>query len=153
MREIGRYLVATIVKAADADTLPRYRSAGRDENVAMQTTVEKQKSSADAFNRGRGAPPLRLGLAWRTDDAEPGSIIVTGVAANSPAAVAGLSAGDSVEAVNGQPFANEEAFHRTVSGLLDAGAGDFTFEVESRGHVRTVTIHWHPARLTAKPST
>jgi hypothetical protein len=151
MREIGRYLVAMIVKAANTDTLPRYRSAGRDENVAMQITLDKQQ--ATAISRGPGAPPLRLGLTWRTDDAEPGSIIVTGVAANSPAAVAGLAAGDCIEAVNGQPFANEDAFHRTVRGLLDAGVGDFTFEVESRGHVRTLTIHWHPSALAAKAAT
>jgi hypothetical protein len=151
MREIGRYLVAVIAKAANAETLPRYRAAGRDENVAMQTMLEKQQAAA--ITRGPGVPPLRLGLAWRTDDAEPGSIIVTGVAANSPAAVAGLAAGDVVEAINGQLFANEEAFHRTVRGLLDAGASDFTFDVESRGHIRTVTIHWQPSALAGKAST
>ena len=153
MREVGRYLVATIVKVANADALPTYRSTGRDETVTMQTALEKQQSSAEAFNRGRGAPPLRLGLAWRTDDAEPGSIVVMGTMANSPAALAGLAVGDRINAVNGQPFANEDAFHRAVTRLLDAGAGEFTFEVESRGHVRTVTIHWHPSGLTAKAST
>jgi Peptidase family M28 len=153
MREIGRYLVATIVRAANADALPPYRAAGRDETVAMQTAIEKQQTSAATLNHVPGTPPLRLGLAWRTDDAEPGSVLVTDAATNSPAAVAMLAAGDRIDAINGQAFADEDAFHRTVSGLLDAGAGDITFEVESRGHVRTVTIHWHPSALAAKTST
>jgi len=37
--------------------------------------------------------------------------------------------------------------------LLNVGHGDFTFEVESRGHVRTATIHWRPPALAAKSST
>jgi Peptidase family M28/PDZ domain len=153
MREIGRFLIATIVKVADADTLPGYRSAGRDETVGMQQAFEKQQSSSPVINHAVGGPPLRLGLTWRTDDAEPGSVFVTGVMPNSPAALAGLAAGDRIDAINGQPIAGGEAFHRTVSGLLDSGASEFTFETESRGHVRTVTIHWHPTALAAKSST
>jgi hypothetical protein len=34
--------------------------------------------------------PSRLGLIWRTDDAEPGSVILTQVIPHSPAALAGL---------------------------------------------------------------
>jgi hypothetical protein len=152
MREIGRYLVATIAKAADVDSLPHYRSAGRDETVAMQNALEKQQTASAALVTGQGAPRLRLGLAWRTDDAEPGSVFVTGVAANSPAEVAGFVPGDCIVAINGQPFASEDEFHRTLRGLLDAGTSEFTFEVESRGHVRMVMIRWHPAALAAKAS-
>jgi S1-C subfamily serine protease len=150
MREVGRYLVATIVKAADADSLPAYRSAGRDETVAKQQDVEKQPSPATAFSH---AAPPRLGIAWRTDDAEPGSVILTYVVPGSAAAAAGLAAGDCINAVNGKPFDNDAAFRTTINGLLDAGPGDFTFEVESRGHVRTVTVHWRPPSLAAKSST
>jgi hypothetical protein len=153
MREIGRYLVATIVKAADADKLPTYRPAGRDETLAQQEAIEKPQSPAAALSHNAGAQPPRLGITWRTDEAEPGSVILTYVTPNSPAAVAGLATGDRIDAVNGQPFGDDEAFRTTVNGLLDGGAGDFTFEVESRGHVRTVTIHWRPPALAAKSST
>jgi Peptidase family M28/PDZ domain len=152
MREVGRYLVATIVKAADAEELPKYRPAGRDETVAQQVALEKQQSSAAALSHANNGSPLRLGITWRTDDAEPGSVVLTYVTPNSPAALAGLAAGDRIDAVNGQAFAGDDAFHRTVMGLLDAGTREFTFEVESRGHLRTITIHWHPPSLTAKSS-
>jgi Peptidase family M28/PDZ domain len=153
MREVGRYLVATIVKAADAETLPTFRQAGRDETIAQQRELEKQQSSAAVLSHGAGGTPPRLGIVWRTDEAEQGSVFLTYVVPNSPAAVAGLAAGDRVDAVNGRPFAGDEAFRNTVMGLLDAGPGDFTLGVESRGHVHTITIHWHPSSLPAKSST
>ena len=38
--------------------------------------------------------PVRLGISWRTDDAEPGSVIVNRVINGSPADLAGLRVGD-----------------------------------------------------------
>jgi hypothetical protein len=150
MREVGRYLVALIVKAADADQLPTYRPAGRSETVEEQKSVEKPASTGSAFSH---AAPPRLGVAWRTDDAEPTSVYLTYVAPSSPAAAAGLVAGDRVDAVDGRHFANDDEFQAAVNRLLDAGPGDFTFEVESRGHVRNVTVHWHPQSLASKSPT
>ena len=46
--------------------------------------------------------PLRLGITWRSDDAEPGTVVLTHVLADSPAATAGLRAGDRVYQVDGQ---------------------------------------------------
>jgi hypothetical protein len=150
MREVGRYLVALIVKAADADQLPTYRPAGRSETVDQQKRVEWP---ADAVAEFSHAAPPRLGIAWRTDDAEPASVYLTYVAPNSPAATAGLGPGDRIDVVDGHRFANDDEFHAAVNRLLDAGPGDFTFEVESRGHVRSVTIHWHPTSFAAKSPT
>ena len=84
-----------------------------------------------------GRPRPRLGISWRTDEAEPGSVYLTHVAANSPAAAAGLAVEDRIYAVNGQPFADANEFRNAVVGLLDADVAEFTLQVESRGHVRT----------------
>jgi C-terminal processing protease CtpA/Prc len=40
--------------------------------------------------------PARLGLSWRTDDAEPDRVIVTQVIPHSPAALAGLKPLDRI---------------------------------------------------------
>ena len=54
--------------------------------------------------------PLRWGIMWRVDDAEPGAVILTYVVPGSPAARAGLSAGDRIYQVGGRDFADEAAF-------------------------------------------
>jgi S1-C subfamily serine protease len=72
------------------------------------------------------------------------------VAANSPAAAAGLAVGDRIYEVNGQPFINENDFRDTVLGLLDSGSPDFTLLVETRGHVRTIHIRSQSHALAAK---
>jgi membrane-associated protease RseP (regulator of RpoE activity) len=54
--------------------------------------------------------PLRWGIMWRVDDAEPRSIILTYVVPGSPAALAGLAAGDRIYQVAGRDFADEAAF-------------------------------------------
>ena len=54
--------------------------------------------------------PLRWGIAWRLDDAEPGTIVLTYVVPGSPAANAGLRVGDRVYQVGGRDFADEATF-------------------------------------------
>jgi hypothetical protein len=173
MQQVGRYLLATIIAAADADELPAYRPAGRGEALVaqrswgrqpsrgMQTTrliVQREPGRAPSSEPNRaflgepGRPRPRLGITWRTDDAEPASVYLTQVVAGSPAAAAGLAVEMRVYAVNGQPFADGDEFREVVLGLLDAGVAELTMTVESRGRVRTITIHWQPPTLAAKPA-
>lgn len=149
MQAVTRYLLETIVAAADADTLPAYRPARRLESLAAQKSRDEREAK---ISRGNwpGAKPPRLGVSWRADEAEPGSVYLTYVAANSPAAAAGLAVGDRIYEVNGQPFINENDFRDTVLGLLDSGSPDFTLFVETRGHVRTIHIRSQAHALAAK---
>ncbi|MGD9637394.1 MAG: M20/M25/M40 family metallo-hydrolase, partial [Pirellulales bacterium] len=145
-----RYLIDIVVAAADADTLPAYRPARRYESLAAQQSRDR-RDAAVTSGAWPGAKPPRLGISWRTDEAEPGSVYLTFVAANSPAATAGLVAGDRIYKVNGQPFADEGDFRDTVFGLLDASATGFTLEVESRGHIHAVDVQL-PSEPLAKKS-
>ena len=54
--------------------------------------------------------PLRLGVTWQVDEAEPGAVILTRVVAGSPADRAGLRAGDRIYQINGHDFADDMAF-------------------------------------------
>ena len=59
--------------------------------------------------------------------------------------------------VDPEPFAGAESAPpakrnaaATKQRILDAGEREFTLLIESRGHVRTVTIHYRPTTLAAK---
>lgn len=148
----SRYLLDIVVAAANADKLPAYRAARRFESLAAQKSRDRRDASV---SRGDwpGSKPPRLGISWRTDEAEPGSVYLTYVAANSSAAEAGLVAGDRVYAVNGQSFTDSDDFRDVVFGLLDSSATEFTLEVESRGHVHQVTVRLTPQSLAKKSDT
>ncbi|MCC6124980.1 MAG: M28 family peptidase [Pirellulales bacterium] len=66
------------------------------------------------------APPLRLGITWRTDEAEPKSMILTYVVPGAPAAQAGLKPGDRIYQVAGRDFADENEFVRLIGAAADA---------------------------------
>ena len=80
--------------------------------------------------------PLRWGIAWRLDDAEPGTIILTYVVPGSPAAKAGLRVGDRIYQVGGRDLADEAAFIHWSNVL----PGPIPLLVEHDGRLRTVVI-------------
>ena len=84
-----------------------------------------------------------------------GPCTLTKVAADSPAAAAGIAVGDRIYAVNDKSFTDGDEFHRTIIRLLDTTDGTFAFtlRVETRGHVRTVQVRSHPQTAAAQAST
>lgn len=80
--------------------------------------------------------PLRWGITWQLDDAEPGMVVLSHVIPGSPAARAGLSAGDRIYRVTGRDFKDEDDFVRLV------GTRDATMQllVERDGRMRIVTL-------------
>ena len=54
--------------------------------------------------------PARLGISWRTDDAEPGCVIVNRVTPGSAAELAGVRVGDRIYRIGGRDFADGEEF-------------------------------------------
>ena len=48
--------------------------------------------------------PVRLGISWRADPSEPGTVILIMVRPGSPAATAGLKLRDRIYEINRQPF-------------------------------------------------
>ena len=61
--------------------------------------------------------PTRLGINWRTDDAEPGGMILTQVLHRSPADLAGLKPLDRILRIGGQPITTSEAFRQLAQSL------------------------------------
>ncbi|HUY33861.1 MAG TPA: M20/M25/M40 family metallo-hydrolase [Pirellulales bacterium] len=81
-------------------------------------------------------PPMKLGVSWREDDAEPNTVVLARVVPDSPAARAGLAANDRVYAVNDTGFQDSGEFARLVS----AANGPLELRVERQGVIRSVVV-------------
>jgi hypothetical protein len=81
-------------------------------------------------------PALRLGLSWREDAGEPGTLILSEVVAHSAAERSGLRVADRVYAIGGYPFANGEEFRH----LVRSWTGPMPLLIERQGRLQTITI-------------
>jgi hypothetical protein len=144
MREVSRYLLSLLLKVGNEDHLPTYRKGGWRQTLKMQSEFEKPLPLVTLENWPTDLPRPRIGIAWRADDAEPGSVFLTRVVPGTPAAAAGLAVHDRIYELNGQPFANADAFLSAITNLLDSGTPEFTLLTERRGHERTVTVRMSP---------
>jgi hypothetical protein len=81
-------------------------------------------------------PPIRVGLTWRWDDGEPGTVLVTQVVYGSAAHAAGLAVRDRIYSVNGQQFAGDDQ----LSQLLSTLPSPLAIEVERMGKLQTLKV-------------
>ncbi len=79
--------------------------------------------------------PVRLGVSWRVDDAEPQAIVLSRVVPGSPADRARLQANDRIYEVGGQSFASSDEFQQLL-----AADGPLELLVERQGRLRTVSL-------------
>lgn len=80
--------------------------------------------------------PVRLGMSWQVDDAEPGAVTVLRIVTGSPADQAGLAVLDRIYEVNGQRFTTGDEF-RSLANSLPA---PLELLVETRGRLRHVEV-------------
>ena len=80
--------------------------------------------------------PIRVGISWRSDDAEPGTVLVTQVVYGSAAHAAGLEVGDRVYGLGDRGFSTTDEF----STLLGTLPGPLNVLVERDGKLRTVQL-------------
>ena len=86
--------------------------------------------------------PLRIGIEWRTDPAEPGSIILQKVLPESAAYRGGLKVGDRIKRVYNHAPTSSEDFRK----LLGRDERKITFEIERRGRLQEIRIEPLPRR-------
>jgi hypothetical protein len=128
------------------------RSAARWHGAhAKEPTVAESdavaEAAGDTADAGSIAPngevvwgeskPLRLGISWRVDPAEPGTVVLVGVMPDSPSHRAGLEPADRVYQVAGEDFADQDDFAQRVKTL----PGPLELLVERDGKLRTVVLH------------
>ena len=104
-------------------------------------TVERQEPSGLVeLDVPLAGGPVRLGLSWRDDAAEPNAVYVTRVVPHSPAKNAGLTVQDRIYALNGRPIAGQADFLAKVRELLATDAEALSLQVETNGRIREVEI-------------
>ena len=84
--------------------------------------------------------PLKLGLSWREDSAEPNAVYVTRVVPYSPAEQAGIQLFDRIYELNGQPIAGQADFLTKVRELLAADDQSLTLGTETNGLLQHRTL-------------
>jgi hypothetical protein len=134
MMRVARLAFAMVYEMAETPQPPRFRAAAKAENEQAHRRLE----AAEAITPRAGDRPMRLGIAWRTDDAEPDTVIVSQVAAGSAAATAGLQVGDRIYRVGGRDFADDTAFLKLARTL----PGPLELLVERDGRLRTVVLRF-----------
>lgn len=82
------------------------------------------------------ANPSRVGIAWREDDAEPNTVLVTEVTPGSPAHLAGVAVGDRIYEAAGETFAGTQA----LRDLLSRAEGEVSITLERDGRLRSATL-------------
>jgi hypothetical protein len=140
LRQVCRYLLAALVRVANDDRLPTFRDAVRHESEIMRRSFEQPLPSA-SLNRWPADQPLpRLGISWREDDAERGSVFLVRVVEGTPAAFAELEVGDRIDELDGRRFADAATFQREIHSLLESARPEFSMLIERHGHMRTVSV-------------
>jgi hypothetical protein len=80
--------------------------------------------------------PLRLGLSWRADEGEPGTVVVKRVVPGSPAGLAGFRLGDRIYQISGHDFVDNDEL---IAKVAAAGA-PLTLQVERDGRLMNLTV-------------
>ena len=138
MATIGRLLFRVVHGLAQGKPLPSFRQ----ESLAENEKVRQQQEGGllDKPETPSNDGPVRLashetpiqdaeaqGFRWRMDDAEPGTVVLTHIAAGSPAARAGLRVGDRIY----HDLPSENVFRRYLQSH-DALPGTFAIERHGR---------------------
>jgi hypothetical protein len=123
---------------SDDDLIGAVMTAESPVTLSLRRKGEDKPAAISVELAGR---PLRLGITWRVDEAEPGAIILAHVVPGTPAAHAGLRAGDRIYQVAGRDLADENAFVE----MLKTPPDSLELLVERDGKLRTVIIQFKPA--------
>jgi C-terminal processing protease CtpA/Prc len=140
LRAVSRYLLGVLMKVANEEQLPKFRDQVRRESDRTQREVERPLPRATLRNWPSGVKRPQLGISWRPDEAEPGTVFLTRVVEGTPAAAAGLQVRDRIYEVGGRSFADEKAFQTTILAMLNDHSPTIELLIERRGQLRNVVV-------------
>jgi hypothetical protein len=129
------------------DTIVEFAGVPCDDFAMLRKLVWAAESPANVLIRRQpgeelrlqvqlAGAPIRLGISWRVDDAEPTAVILNRVVPGTPAAEAGLLVGDRIYQVNGRSFSSPEEFR----GLLVEAGPTIELLVERSGRIAAMQV-------------
>jgi predicted metalloprotease with PDZ domain len=116
------------------DLIAAVMTAESPANAVIRSAKEEKSREIELELAGR---PLRLGITWRVDEAEPKALIVTQVVPGMAAAAAGLQKGDRIYQAAGRDFADENEFLRLAGEATDA----LDLLIERHGQIQFVHLN------------
>jgi len=119
--------------ASGEDLRRRVLAAPRDVSIVVERPGSDEPLTLAASLSG---DPVQLGISWRENTAEPNVVTVVKVLHGSPAAEAGIQRLDRIYAVDGQRFADSEAFEKMA---LPTGR-PVTFHLEREGRLLGIEV-------------
>ncbi|MFC1757810.1 M20/M25/M40 family metallo-hydrolase [Planctomycetota bacterium] len=135
--EIGDQIIA--VNGVEASTSAELRAAVIRAPIASTFEVlrpgESEPATIEVQLQGE---PIRLGISWRQNPAELGTVAVVRVVKGSAAERAGLQLGDRIWEINEQTFDNSKTFHEFVKDAVEGES--LKFKVERNGNVAEVNV-------------
>jgi Peptidase family M28/PDZ domain len=105
-----------------------------DAKVSLQ--VERANLQPQELECALHGQPVRIGISWREDSAEPHTAIISYVIYGSPAHIAGLKPGDRILSLNGERIENIEDLSKRVATPHE----QFTFLRERHGQIESVVV-------------
>jgi len=118
---------------ADADFFAAVSSAASPAAMIVERPGAEKPLELTVHLDGK---PLRWGIYWRLDEAEPGMVILSHVVPGSPADRAGLAPGDRIYRVAGRDFQNETEFVHLIADQVAM----LRLLVERDGRLQIVTL-------------
>jgi len=106
-------------------------AAPHETTIAIERPRETAREVRAITLRGN---PIRLGVTWKTNDAEPGAAIITSVVPGSPAARAGVEPLDRLLPAAGIAPADDDWLHDIVY------QDEITFRRDRRGRIDVITL-------------
>ena len=100
------------------------------------TVLRTGKTEPETLAVTLDGKPMRVGVIWGDDPAEPGTIFLRQVVPLSPAGLAGLKVGDRVLEVSGRRFATSQEFGT----LLNTLPGPLEMVIERQGRISTIRV-------------
>jgi hypothetical protein len=153
MRRIAGFLLHLVYDLAQRRQVPVFRPA-----AAAEAEEHALRRGGDPFGRSqrskprtatvadrRDGGPLRLGISFREDEADPSTVVLTGIVPGLPADRAGLRPGDRVYEVSGSDFRGTHSFLE----LAKRPAESLQLLVERDGRLSTAVLHF-PATTTSQ---
>jgi predicted metalloprotease with PDZ domain len=126
------------------DRIVRYAGRSISDDEAFRRLVMATRGSVPLVVERKGGEkpvelaitpagdPVRLGMSWQTDDAEPRAVFLVRVVPGSPADRAGLRLFDRIYEINGHRFTTSDEFYELANSL----PSPLDLLVETRGRLR-----------------